>query len=276
MRIFLSSDMEGTAGIVDWSQCRGPGAAYEAGCRLLLGEVNAAIDGAISGGVTEVVVNDSHGAMANLPPDSLHGGARYVSGRNKPRYMMQNLTSDFDAVLFVSYHGSMGSAGVLSHTYNPRAVSEVRLNGAVAGESGINALVALGLSVPVALITGDQVTIEEARPWMPDAVGVVVKEAVSRFAADSLHPEEACRAIRAGAEAGVGVAAAGSIELPRIELPCSLEVAWLTTDMAAIVEPLPAVERTGARTVTMTDDDPVRLYDTFTTAIALTRSVVDL
>ncbi|MGH9296767.1 MAG: M55 family metallopeptidase, partial [Acidimicrobiales bacterium] len=45
MRVFVSSDMEGTAGIVDWSQCRGPGPSYEEGCRLLLAEVNAAIEG---------------------------------------------------------------------------------------------------------------------------------------------------------------------------------------------------------------------------------------
>ncbi|HLN05991.1 MAG TPA: M55 family metallopeptidase [Acidimicrobiales bacterium] len=71
MRIFLSSDMEGTSGIVDWLQCRGPGPEYETSRRLLLDEVNAAIDGAFDGGATEVLVNDSHGAMANLSPAHL-------------------------------------------------------------------------------------------------------------------------------------------------------------------------------------------------------------
>ncbi len=274
--MYLSSDMEGTAGIVDWSQCRGPGAAYEAGCALLLGEVNAAIDGATEAGATEVLVNDSHGAMANLPPGALHHGVSCVSGRHKPLYMMERMGPAFDAVFFVSYHGSMGSNGVLSHTYNPRAVSEVRLNGAVAGESAINGLVALGHRVPVTLVTGDQVTIEEARPFFPDAVGVVVKQAVTRASADSLHPEKACELIRAGASEAVARITAGSMELPKIALPATLEIAWLTADMAELVEPLPGTRRAGTRTVEITDEDPLRLYRTFTTAIALTRSLVEL
>ncbi|HET9092369.1 MAG TPA: M55 family metallopeptidase [Acidimicrobiales bacterium] len=275
MRVFISSDMEGTAGIVDWSQCRPPGPAYEAGCRLLLAEVNAAIDGCADAGADEVLVNDSHGLMANLPPEQLHSRASYASGRHKPLYMMERLSPDYQAVLFVSYHGSMGSNGVLSHTYNPRAISEVRLNGTVTGEAGINGLVALGHGVPVALVTGDQVTIEESRPWFPDAVGVVVKESVSRFCAESLHPELARELIRSGAAEAVQRVLDGGVALPRIELPATLEVSWLTADMAELVTVLPRSERVDARTVSFRDDDPVRLYRNFTAAISLTRSLVE-
>ena len=63
--------------------------------------------------------------------------------------MMQGLDASFDAVFFVSYHGSMASeASTLSHTYNPRAIARVLLNGIEVGESGINSLVALGHGVP--------------------------------------------------------------------------------------------------------------------------------
>ncbi|MBO0831604.1 MAG: M55 family metallopeptidase, partial [Actinobacteria bacterium] len=68
MKVFLSTDMEGTAGVVDWEQCAGDGPQAVAGRALLLAEVNAAIDGAIAGGATEIVVNDSHSTMRNLPP----------------------------------------------------------------------------------------------------------------------------------------------------------------------------------------------------------------
>jgi D-amino peptidase len=276
VKLYVSSDMEGTAGVVDWSQCRGPGPGYDAACALLLDEVNAAIDGAVQSGVTEVLVNDSHGAMANLPPDGLHHGASYVSGRHKPLYMMERLAPGFDAVFFVSYHGSMGSNGVLSHTYNPRAVGEVHLNGTLAGESAINGLAALGHGVPVALVTGDQVTIEEAAPFFPEAVGVVVKQAITRASAESLHPSRACELIRAGASEAMGKVAGGSVGLPRIELPATVEITWLTADMAELVEPLRGARRTSPRTVEITDDDPLRLYRTFTTAVALTRAIVDL
>src|SRR5215469_10177139 len=106
MKIFLSSDMEGTAGVVDWEQCIGDGPQAMTGRQLLLDEVNAAIEGAVAGGATEIVVNDSHSTMRNLPPGELSGGASYISGSHKPLYMMQGLDGSFDAVLFISYHGS--------------------------------------------------------------------------------------------------------------------------------------------------------------------------
>ena len=66
MKVFISFDMEGVAGILDWSQCRPPGQPYEEGRRLLLSEVNAAIDGAVAAGATEIICNDSHGTMNNV------------------------------------------------------------------------------------------------------------------------------------------------------------------------------------------------------------------
>src|SRR5215471_462379 len=196
MKVFISNDMEGTAGVVDWEQCIGDGPAAAAGRELLLREVNAAIEGALAGGATEIVVNDSHSVMRNLPPGALSGRASYISGSHKPLYMMQGLDETFDAIMFVSYHGSMGAAACLSHTYNPRAVMEARLDGQVTGEAGINPLVAAHYGVPVVLVTGDRRACEEAAALLPGVHLAVVKEAVSRLAAHSMHPDRACALIR--------------------------------------------------------------------------------
>ena len=203
MKVFISFDMEGVAGIVDWSQCIPPGRPYEEGRRLLLGEVNAAIDGALAAGATEIVCNDSHGAMNNLDPELLHGQATYVSGRHKPLYMMQGLEAGADVVFMVGYHGSIsGESSILSHTYNPSVVSHVTLNGVRVGESGINALVALACGVPIGLITGDRQTAAEADPFLADAERVVVKESFTRFGAVNQHPEVARAQDRGGGAAG--------------------------------------------------------------------------
>ncbi len=193
MKVFISCDMEGVAGIVDWSQCRvDGGAAYDRGCHLMLGEVNAAIRGAVEGGAREVVVNDSHGAMANLDLALLEPPATYISGRHKPGYMMQGLDQTFDAAFLVGYHGSIsGASSVLSHTYNPEVIAAVRLAGAEVGESGVNALVTSSYGVPIALVTGDDVTLAEAQPIAPAHVGVQVKTSISRFAAHHQRPEDA-------------------------------------------------------------------------------------
>jgi len=127
MKVFISSDMEGTAGVVDWSQCMLGEPEYDYYRTLLQAEVNAAIEGARAAGANAFLVNDSHSKMQNLRPDTLAGHARYLSGSHKPMYMMEGLDASFDAIFFVSYHGSMSTSAPLSHTYNPRAIAEVSL-----------------------------------------------------------------------------------------------------------------------------------------------------
>jgi D-amino peptidase len=272
MKVFVSSDMEGTAGVVDWAQCLPGEPEYRVFRRLLLAEVNAAIDGAADAGADEFLVNDSHSSMRNLYPDELHGRASYLSGRHKPLYMMQGLDSSFDAAFFVSYHGSMGSAeSTLSHTYNPNAIAEVLLNGIVAGESGINALVALAHGVPVVLITGDATTAREAEPFFPGIEAVVVKESHTRFAATSLHPEVACERIRAGARRAIE--SLGSFAPPAVSLPATLSVRFRNADQAEVATWLGGVRRVDPTSVEMSDDDPLRLFRTFVTTVLLTRSV---
>jgi D-amino peptidase len=272
MRVFISFDMEGVAGIVDWSQCRAGEHGYAEGRALLLGEVNAAIDGALAGGATEIVCNDSHGAMNNLNPADLHGRSAYIAGRHKPLYMMEGLDGTFDAVFFVGYHGSIsGSSSVLSHTYNPSVISRVSLNGVECGESGINGLVALGHEVPVALVTGDQVTMSEAEPFFAGAEQVPVKGSITRFAAAQLHPEEARSLIRAGAAAAVRRVASGAVGLPSITLPARLDVEFQTADMAQVASWVKGAEQSGTRSVRISADDPVAVYRSFVAVTYITR-----
>jgi D-amino peptidase len=273
MKVFLSSDMEGTAGVVDWAQCVGDSPEAVAGRALLLAEVNAAIEGAVAGGATEIVVNDSHSTMRNLPADQLAGGASYISGSHKPLYMMQGLDDSFDAVLFVSYHGSVGAPAGLSHTYSPRAVTEARLDGRVTGEAGINALVAAHYGVPVVLVTGDRVACEETAALIPGVHSAVVKEHVSCLAAHSLHPVRARELITEAAAAGVAAAAAAGP--PPLD-PGVLEVSVRTTDIAEAATWARGVERTGDRELRFHGPDRLSTYRSFCAAILLTRTVAEV
>src|SRR3984885_15867411 len=127
MKIWVSCDMEGAAGIVDWDPRRPGGARYALGCALMQEEATAAIEGAAAGGATEFVVNDSHSRMTNLDPRKIAGRASYLSGRHKPMYMVEGLDDSFDAVFLVGYHGSIsGRPAALSHTYYPELFAGVR------------------------------------------------------------------------------------------------------------------------------------------------------
>ncbi|MDX6357635.1 MAG: D-amino peptidase [Nocardioidaceae bacterium] len=271
MKVYISVDMEGVAGIVAWEQCLAGGDDYALGRGLLVGEVNAAIEGCVDAGATDILVNDAHSAMRNLPPDALGAGASYLSGRFKPLYMMEGLDASYDAVVLLGYHAAMATPGVLSHTYNPRAIAQVTLNGTVTGEAGLNALVAQHHGVPVAVITGDQYVGPEAAPFCPGIEAVEVKRSVSRFAAEHLHPDLARERIREGVAAALGSAHSP----PAIPLPATIEVELLSPDLAEQATWIAGVTRLDGRTVSFTDDDPLRLFRIFITLVHLTRSLAD-
>jgi len=281
MRLYISTDFEGVAGIVDWDQIMVGSHDYDLGRRLLLGELNAAIDGAMeaagaNAGAMEIVVNDSHSTMRNLPADLLHGRASLLSGKHKPMYMMEGLDASFDAIFFLGYHGSIGaSQSVLSHSYNPRAIWEARINGRIVGESAINALVAAHYGVPIALVTGDQVTAAEARELEPAPHTVEVKRSISRTAAESLHPEVARERIFEGARQALTTALPRSA--PHFPAPTTLELTFLTADMAEMAAWLHGVELVSGqpRTITYTSSDPLPIFQTFVTTVMLTRALVE-
>jgi D-amino peptidase len=274
MKIYISTDFEGVSGIVDWDQVLGDGPEYQYGRGLLMDEVNAAIDGALSAGADEFVVNDSHAAMRNLLPRELHGQAILITGKHKPLYMMQGLDGSFDAIFFIGYHGSIShERAILSHSYNPRAFWDVRINGVVVGESAINALVAAHHGVPIALVTGDQATADEASGIAEAAERVVVKDSVSRFAAVNLHPTRARALIQEGAAAAVR--RLSEQRPPRFTTPIEMTLTFLTADMAQMACWVQGVERRDARTVVLSGDEPLVLYQQFVTIVTLTRSLVE-
>lgn len=272
MKVYLSFDFEGVAGVVDWAQCREGTAAYDIGCALTLGEVNAAIAGAVRGGATEVVVNDSHGQMRNLDPAALVHEATYITGRHKPLYMMEGLDESFDVIFFLGYHGSIsGESSTLSHTYNPEVISAVRIGGAEVGESGLNALVAGHFGVPIGLVTGDALTIREAAAVAPDAVSVVTKRSITRFAAANLHPLQARAEIEQAADEAVRHAMRGRLAVPRVDLPVRVEVDVHTADMAEVGSWVKGAERVGTRTIRIESDDALAAFRSFVAVTYITR-----
>ena len=117
MRVYISVDMEGVAGVVHEDQTNPlePRVAHEYARfrKLMTLEANAAIEGAVAGGATRIVVNDAHWVMRNLLIEELHEAAELVSGDPKPLSMMQGIDEGFDAVFFLGYHAMAGTAGAV-------------------------------------------------------------------------------------------------------------------------------------------------------------------
>lgn len=196
MRVYISVDMEGIAGVVHQDHTGRQGQDYEDARLLMTNEANAAIEGALDAGATEIVVNDSHGTMRNIMPAFLRKEAKLISGTPKKLGMMEGIQKGFDAAAFVGYHTRASSQGVLNHTYNGRVIRSVTINDIGMGEFGINALIAGEYKVPTVFVSGCHLLVEESKTLVPNIYAAQVKETVNRVSTMSLHPERSCELIK--------------------------------------------------------------------------------
>jgi D-amino peptidase len=270
VKVYISVDMEGVAGVSHPNPTARADSGYSAAVDLMVGEANAAIEGAVAGGATDVLVNDSHGGMYNLRPADLHPGARVLQGQ-KAWSMVAGAGPDagFGVALFVGYHARAGHpTGTIAHTFSGRPTL-TKLNGRLVGETGINASVLGAWGIPVGLVAGDDALADEVADWLPWAERVVVKEGAGGNAAASLHPTLAGDLIRAGAERAVRRALAGELKSLVLAPPVVIEVDYrnaIAADYAAIV---PGAERTKDRGVRFEAPDPVTAYRGFLAGVRL-------
>jgi D-amino peptidase len=259
MNVLISVDMEGISGVVAEEHTSSNHKEYERFRKLMTAEANAAVEGALAGGATRVVVNDSHGGMANILIEELNPAAELISGSPKPFAMMQGIGPDVDVAFFVGYHGASGAgAAILSHTWTYRIV-EARLNGQMVGETGLNAALAGAFGVPVVLVAGDTAVTDEARALLGEIETVAVKEGVTRTAARCLHPQVAREKIHQAAERALKLDVAPFV----VPSPITMRVAFQRAghaDMAALV---PGSQRVDGRTIEWTGEDMPTVYKTF-------------
>ncbi|WP_439658060.1 M55 family metallopeptidase [Lentzea sp. HUAS TT2] len=245
MRIMISADMEGATGVT-WTGDVVPGTEqWLRFRRLFTADVNACVYGLLAGGAEQVLVNEAHSSQRNLLLEDLHESARLLTGRHKPLSMMQGIDSDVDGVVFLGYHTGAGSRGVLAHTYMENSITGVWLDGVLASEGRLNAALAAEHGVPVLLVTGDDLTCEDAASYAASAWTVAVKECVSRYAAVCLPPAVTSSQITEAATAAMATAgrSAGVVEPHRIEV--EFDASHLA-EAAAIV---PTVDLIGVRRV---------------------------
>jgi len=270
MKVYVSVDMEGVAGISPPKPTSRGDSGYPDAVGLMIGEANAAIDGAFAGGATEVLVNDSHGGMYNLRPAEIDRRARLLQGQ-KAWSMIEGAGPDrgFGVALFVGYHARAGHPrGTIAHTYSGRPTLS-RLNGRLVGESGMNAAVLGQWGVPVGLVSGDDALAEEVADWLPWAERVIVKEATGGSSAATLHPAAAGELIRDAAARAVRRAAAGELQPLKVDPPVVVEVEYVngvTADFAAII---PGAVRFGDRGVRFEAPDAVTAYRGFLAGIRI-------
>jgi D-amino peptidase len=223
MKVFISVDMEGTSGLERLEEIfRGlPG--FDHFRKLMAGDANAVVQGAIDGGADEIVVSDSHGYMCNINPDDLVAGVRLKRGQLRRRWcQMKGFDEGFDAVLLVGFHAKAGNQdAILAHTWITSFL-DVRVNGQSVPEPSLNTWLAGAFGVPVVMLSGDDHVIREARPVLGDIPYAQVKTSTGYFSGEHLPLSESRRLLRETAR--VAVAEAPGFAPVRCELPVTIEL----------------------------------------------------
>ncbi len=191
LKVFISVDMEGISGVVNWDDVTVGGTDYGLFRRLMTAETNAAIQGALEAGATEIVVRDAHDTGRNILPDLLRPEAQLIRDWSYgPLSMMEGLDKTFDAVIFIGYHARASTPdAVLKHTMTTKLL-DVIINGKKMPEAGINGLIAGMFDVPVVLISGDKAIAAQALELFGVIETVIVKEGIGT-AEKGIHPEKA-------------------------------------------------------------------------------------
>jgi D-amino peptidase len=196
LKVFISVDMEGVAGVVSGKECSPSGPDYTLFRRLMTLETNAAIEGALAAGATDIVVRDGHGSKTNILPDLLHEEARLLRGvTQRPENMMLGIDDSFDAVIFIGYHAKGGTTeGVIPHTSSGNVI-DLSVNGVSLPEAGYNAILAGLHDVPVVLVAGDNWICQQVKDLLGSVIAVETKKGFGT-AALCLHPEKVRQLIR--------------------------------------------------------------------------------
>jgi len=259
MKTFVSVDLEGVAGIVQWDPTD-----RQREREFITAEANAAIAGAFDGGATQVLLTEAHGNMRNVIPEAIDERATFLSGQPKPRNHMAGIDKTYEAALFIGYHSKAGTLrGVMAHTYTG-SIYSLKFNDLEVGEIGADAAIAGHYGVPVIVVTGDRAACLEARGLLGEIETVVVKEGLSRSSATCIQPSQARKLIREAAERAVRSSAGGSAAKPfTIEPPVRTEVAFTDPSYADSVSYMPFVERVDGRTITFTSADIIQAFELF-------------
>lgn len=221
LKVYIKADLEGASGVVTFNKhSYDTGIYYEQSKILNTKEINAAVEGLLEEGVSEIVVLDDHGP-GGINIDYLHPAAKIIMGENKP----VTLDSSFNALLFMGQHSMSNTPkGNLAHSFSSRTINNIWLNGKLFGEIADMVLLASYFNVPTIFLAGDDVACNEIKDLIPNVETVAVKKGLGLNAAWCLSPEKAREEIKAGVKRAIRKIA--QFKLYKVEPPYEVVIEY--------------------------------------------------
>ena len=264
MKLYISVDMEGLAGITNWKDETEDRERFR---NAMNEQVEWVLEGISKSKhnkeITHIYIADSHGGGQNLSYDRLNDKDErvwLVSGSPRPQYMMPAMDDSFDMVFLVGYHAGAGeAASSMDHTYSGASVQNVYINGQLMNEGTINSAYAgIVHKVPVGLIIGDsglerQMKGEGMMPW-PEFVCTL-----SRFSAvykpKKLLKEETIAAVKKALDENERP------QLYTLQAPYHCRMDLTNAAKCDQVQQMPGIHRTAGRTVEFESTSFTEIYD---------------
>ncbi|MBW2367299.1 MAG: M55 family metallopeptidase [Deltaproteobacteria bacterium] len=246
MNVFIVCDMEGATGVVHRDQLSIDAKEYGRARKLLTGDINAAVTGAIEAGAKKVTVCEGHGSMRNVLLEDLHEEAVLISGplEFKDYGQIIGLDSSYDAAVFVGFHSKAGNAqGILAHTWIG-AIRYIKVNGQAFGETALNAAICGEFNIPVVAVTGDNTVAAEAKSILGEHIETIeVKRALAQTIAECLPPAKTFQHIKDGVK--IGLANKDKCSVFKVVSPYTIEISFFQFSMAQKAAKVHGVERIG-------------------------------
>ena len=256
LKVFISVDMEGVAGVVTADQLGPGGFEYQEFRGFMTAEALAAVQSAKESGATEIVVADSHGNGENLLIDKFPADVRLIRSWPRQLGMMAGIDSTFDAAIFIGYHASTNNPkGVRAHTFSSATLTRVAINGAVVSEGSWNAAIAGHFSVPVILVSGDDAAVAELSEQIGKVETAIVKNHLSFHSASTLTPQAAQQLIAQKVKAALGKL--HEFKPFKVSAPIHIDVSFKHYQPPELLAYLRGVERTDSHSIRYTVKDMV-------------------
>lgn len=268
MKLYISVDMEGLAGITNWKDETEDQVRFR---KAMNEQVEWVLEGIAKSKrnkeITHIYIADSHGGGQNLSYDGLNekdSRVWLVSGSPRPQYMMPAMDDSFDLVFFVGYHGGAGElASSMDHTYSGASVQNVFINDKLMNEATINAAYAgIVNKAPVGLVIGDsalqkQLLDDGMMPWVEY---VCTKQSLARFSA-MYKPKKMIREETITAVKKVLDSDYTKLPLYTFEAPYRCHIDLATSSKCDVIQQMPGIQRVGGRSLEMTLDDYTELFN---------------
>jgi D-amino peptidase len=260
LKIYISVDMEGVAGVVTADQLLPGGFEYERFRHFMTDETLAAVRAAKQAGAAQIVVSDSHGNGENLLVEAFPKDVRLV--RSWPRHgaMMAGLDKSFAGAIFIGYHASTSNAkGVRAHTFSSAHLTRVALNGSPVTEAEFNAAYAGEFGVPIIFASGDDAAVAEIKAHLGDMDTVITKNNLGFHSAETLTPAASCDLIFDGVLHAMAHRAQRHATL--VTKPVTLELSFKNYMPAEVISYLRSVERVDSHTIRFVGRDMAEVAD---------------